>query len=66
MGNRENEKDLLKAALFKLAMGYEYEEKIVEADKDSRVKAVKIVKKYAPPDLKAIERIQYLMRNGKW
>jgi len=66
MGNRENEKDLLKAALFKLAMGYEYEEKIVEADKDSRVKAVKIVKKYAPPDLKALEHVLLLMKCGKW
>ena len=55
----------IKDALLKRALGYEYEEKIIEARKDGSQK-VKIVKRHIPPDAKAAERVFLLMKTGRW
>lgn len=55
----------VKEALMKRALGYEYEEKIIEARKDGSQK-VKIVKKHIPPDVRAAERVYLLMKTGRW
>ncbi len=61
----KSKEQAVKDALLKRALGYEYEEKIVEARKDGSQK-VKIVKKHVPPDPKAAERVFLLMKTGKW
>lgn len=55
----------VKEALLKRALGYEYEEKVIEARKDGSQK-VRIVKKHVPPDPKAAERVFLLMKTGRW
>ncbi len=55
----------VKDALLKRALGYEYEEKIIEARKDGSQR-MRIVKKHVPPDPKAAERVFLLMRTGRW
>lgn len=55
-----------KALLIKLANGYEYEERIITADKDGKVERVRIIKKYVPPNLKAMEKIEFLKAFGYW
>jgi len=66
MENSTNDSELLKQALFKLATGYECEERIAEVDRDGRTLRMKVIKKHVPPDLKAIEKISFLMRCGRW
>jgi len=66
MVDYQKEKELLKQALFKMATGYEYEERIAEVDRDGRTLKVKVIKKHMPPNVKAIERINFLIRCGKW
>ena len=61
---KETEK-AIKEALMKRALGYEYEEKIIDARKDGS-KKVKIVKRHIPPDAKAAERVFLLMKTGRW
>ena len=61
---KETEK-AIKEALMKRALGYEYEEKIIEARKDGSQK-VKIVKRHIPPDAKAAVRVFLLMKTGRW
>ena len=61
---KETEK-AIKEALMKRALGYEYEEKIIEARKDGSQK-VKIVKRHIPQDAKAAERVFLLMKTGRW
>ena len=61
---KETEK-AIKEALMIRALGYEYEEKIIEARKDGSQK-VKIVKRHIPPDAKAAERVFLLMKTGRW
>ena len=61
---KETEK-AIKEALMKRALGYEYEEKIIEARKDGSQK-VKIVKRHIPPDAKAAERVFLLIKTGRW
>lgn len=61
---KETEK-AIKEALMKRTLGYEYEEKIIEARKDGSQK-VKIVKRHIPPDAKAAERVFLLMKTGRW
>lgn len=56
----------LKDALIKRAMGYEYEEKEIIADKNGKPERVRIMKKHVPPDIKAISKIEYLKRVGLW
>ncbi|WP_300685451.1 hypothetical protein [Acutalibacter sp. 1XD8-36] len=55
----------VKDALLKRALGYEYEEKIIEARKDGSQK-MRVVKKHVPPDPRAAERVFLLMKTGRW
>lgn len=55
----------IKEALLKRALGYEYEEKIIEARKDGSQR-MRIVKKHVPPDPRAAERVFLLMKTGRW
>ncbi|MEY8311741.1 hypothetical protein AALA61_07045 [Oscillospiraceae bacterium 42-9] len=57
--------EAIKDALLKRALGYEYEEKIIEARKDGSQR-VRIVKKHVPPDPRAAERVFLLMKTGRW
>lgn len=57
--------EAVKEALLKRALGYEYEERIIEARKDGSQK-VKVVKKHVPPDVRAAERVFLLMKTGRW
>jgi len=47
-------------------LGYEYEEKIIEADKNGCSGKVKVIKRHMPPDIKAIEKIVYMKNCGLW
>ena len=55
----------VKDALMKRALGYECEEKIIEARKDGSQR-VRILKKHVPSDPKAAERVLMLMKTGRW
>lgn len=55
----------IKDALLKRALGYEYEEKIIDARRDGSQR-MRIVKKHMPPDAKAAERVYLLMKTGRW
>lgn len=61
----KSKEQAVKDALLKRALGYEYEEKIIEARKDGSQK-MRIVKKHVPPDPKAAERVFLLMKTGRW
>lgn len=56
----------IKDALMKKALGYDYEEKIMVANKDGSNGRVKIMKKHIPPDPKAAEVIMKMIMNGYW
>lgn len=63
----ENSEDKsLKEAMLKLAIGYEYEEKIIEAKKDGTPAKIRIIKKQMPPNYEVIKKIRYLKSKGKW
>ena len=63
MENRTNEQ--IKDVLWKMATGYEVEEQEATRGKNG-VEKVKIRKRYIPPDLKALNQVQRLMRLGQW
>lgn len=56
----------LKAALLKLATGYDVEEKEITAGRSGRPERVRVLKKHIPPDLKAIEKIERYKSLGVW
>lgn len=56
----------LKNALLKKANGYDYEEKIIEANKEGKPLKIKVIKKHVPPDLNAIKEIDFLKGIGRW
>jgi len=56
----------LRAAMWKLATGYEVTEKEAIRGKDGKEDKVRIRTRHVPPDIKAIERIQYLQDSGRW
>ncbi len=63
----ETDKDKLKAALLKRALGYEYDEREIIVDKNGNSTGkVRIIKKHMPPDLKAIEEIEARLDIGDW
>lgn len=66
MDNYNSDKKSLKQAMLKRALGYDYEEKIIEATKEGKTGKVKVLKKHVPPDPDLIEKILYLMQCGKW
>ena len=63
--NKDVKQDL-KEALLKKAVGYEIEEREAIAGKSGKAEKVRVIKRHVPPDLKAIERIEYLINSGKW
>jgi len=56
----------LREALLKRAKGYDYEEREIIAGKDGEPEKVKVTRRHIPPDLKAIQRIQFLIELGEW
>ena len=62
----QTDKIQIKEALLKRALGYEYEEKIVEAKRDGTQGKVKIFKKHIPPDPKSIAIICRMISSGQW
>ena len=60
------EEQIIKEALLKRALGYDYEEKIVQANREGKTVSIKLIKKHVPPDVKAIEKIEYLKACGRW
>ena len=55
-----------KEALLKRALGYEYEEKEVIASKNGKPERMQVIKRHVPPDVKALEKVRYLISIGKW
>jgi len=66
MINNKEVEDKVKEALLKRALGYEYEEKEILADKSGKTGKVKITKKHIPADLTAISLVITKIQNGKW
>ena len=66
MDNHRNTEDEIKEALLKRALGYEYEEKTVEAGPNGKPKSVKVTKKHVPPDAQLAADILLLMWCGRW
>lgn len=66
MENGKKDENEIKEALLKRALGYEYEEKTIEAGPNGKPKSVKVTKKHVPPDTKLAADILLLMRCGKW
>lgn len=58
------EKDV-REALIKRALGYDYEEKKIIADKNGRPQKVEVYKKHLPPDLGAISTLIKEFRQNK-
>jgi len=56
----------IKDALFRRATGYDVEERESVIDKDGKLKSIKVKKRHVPPDIKAINQVQRLMRLGQW
>ena len=57
MVNINSDEERIKDALIKRAIGYEYEEKEIIADKTGKPGRVRITKKHMPPDINAIKYI---------
>lgn len=66
MDNCNEHENKIKEALLKRALGYEYEEKTVEAGPNGKPKSVKVTKKHVPPDAQLAADILLLMRCGRW
>lgn len=66
MVNKNIDEQNVKEALLKRAIGYEYEEKEIVADKSGKQGKVKIIKKHIPPDLDAIRAVLSKIENKKW
>jgi len=66
MVNNKIDEQKVKDALLKRAIGYDYEEKEMVADKNGVSGKVKIIKKHVPPDLEAIRAVLSKIENKKW
>lgn len=66
MDNIDNLQQKTKEALLKRALGYEYEEKEVIAAKNGKPERMRVIKRHVPPDVKALEKVRYLISIGKW
>lgn len=53
MDDRANKIDQIEKSIFKAAIGYEYEESEIKANKRGNTTEIKKVKKYKQPDIKA-------------
>lgn len=60
------DKEKIKTALMKRAMGYEYTEREVIADGKGKPVEVKEIHKHMPPDVAALREIKYEINRGKW
>ncbi|MEG0874608.1 MAG: hypothetical protein RSB05_05755 [Clostridiales bacterium] len=60
------DKEIIKQALMKRAIGYDYEEKEVTADKAGKPQKVKVIHKHLPPDISAIKEVIKEMNRGRW
>lgn len=60
------EKEKIKSALFKKAVGYDYEEREVIASASGRAERMKVITKHMPPDIAAIKKVYELMKKGEW
>lgn len=60
------EKDVLQAALLKRAIGYDYEEKKIIADKNGKPQKIEVYHKHVPPDIAAIREIISEKKKGRW
>ena len=56
----------LQDALLKCAVGYEYKEEKVIADKNKKTTRIEVVRKHVRPDPAAIRRAQELRELGLW
>ncbi len=66
MANKEDREDI-RAALYKKAVGYEYDEKEIVLDRNGQAQGkVKVTKKHVPPDMSALKTVMRLMRSGEW
>ena len=66
MINKNIDEQNVKEALLKRALGYDYEEKEMIADKNGKQGKVKIIKKHVPPELEAIRAVLSRIDNKKW
>lgn len=66
MVNKNLDEQKVKEALLKRAIGYDYEEKEMVADKNGVSGKVKIIKKHVPPDMDAIRTVLSKIDNNKW
>jgi hypothetical protein len=66
MVNKKNDEEKVKEALLKRAMGYEYEEKEIIADKTGKPGKIKVIKKHMPPDIEAIKLVSIRIKQGNW
>lgn len=65
--NNKSEEIEIQRTLLKMAHGYEVEEKEVIVNKQNKETGrMKIIKRYIPPDLKAIREIKRLKAFGQW
>ena len=62
----EKEETEVKEALLRRALGYDYEEKVVEAARDGKPGKERVIKRHVPPDTKAIEKVLEEIRRGRW
>lgn len=65
-GESEKDREKIKAALLKKAVGYDYEEREAIVSASGRAEKAKIITKHEPPDLNAIKQIDAMMRRGEW
>ena len=61
----EKTAEQLKEVLWRLATGYDVEEQEAVQGKNG-VEKVKIRKRHIPPDLKALNQVQRMMKLGQW
>lgn len=52
----------MQAALLKRAIGYEYEEKKIIADKNGKPQKIEVYHKHVPPDITAAKLVARLLR----
>ena len=59
-------KEQIKSQMIKRALGYDYKEKVIEANKDGKPAKVKIFEKHMPGDAKLLIYVLTLIQNEEW
>lgn len=62
----KNDRERIKGALLKRALGYDYEEKEIVGDPSGKPIKVKVLKRHAPPDMSAIREVLRRMDQDNW